>query len=209
MCFKSKTRQVKSIRAFSKSSPVINSSVDSYNLSDIHSKYATPPNPDLYKNRLLLQSEFENLSSRNAEQQLLGMYEHGETPCRLPANQLQQAASKNTRTELNIAPGVTSCNPEDIYNKFKLCYSSLYTSESLQDTSYMQAFLDKVDIPNLSSEQQTAQTAQTSWKISQQISQQILQCKVERPRAPIGSPLSYGEWCFATIPDAGFNLSFT
>ena len=54
----------------------------SHLILDIDLRYASSPNPDLYKERLRLQSEFENLSTKQVEQQLLkarkSMYEHGE-----------------------------------------------------------------------------------------------------------------------------------
>ena len=68
-----------------------------YRISYLDRQYATSPSAKLYKERLLLQTEFDNLSTVKAEKMLLKSrhvyYEFGDKPTRLLAHQLRQSSA--------------------------------------------------------------------------------------------------------------------
>jgi hypothetical protein len=125
---------------------------------DVDNRYASSPTLELYKERLLHQSEFDNLSTKQTEQHQFKsrqtFYEHGEKAGKLLSHQL--------RPEICVAADLTSTNPKEINNQFKQLYSALYSSEALPDTYCLHAFLDNLDITCLNSDEQTNMDASVS-----------------------------------------------
>ena len=114
--------------------------------------YAKSANPDLYRQRMLLQTEFDNLSTTQTERMMLKQvfHEHGEKAGKLLTNQLQQLAASSAILEISRGPGTTTFDPQIINKQFEQYYSNLYSSEVIADTSLMHSFLDKLKIPSLS-----------------------------------------------------------
>ena len=99
-------------------------------IADIDEKCSTNPTSELHKERILLQMEYNNLSTHKVVSNLLKtkqkFYEHGEKAGRILAHQLRQSTSNSHITEINIGPGVTTSDPNLINNQFKKYYSNLY-----------------------------------------------------------------------------------
>lgn len=66
-------------------------------IADVDRRYATLPTPDLYKEKLLFQTEFDTFMTWKAEKNILKSrqvyYEHGDRAGKLLALQLKQQAA--------------------------------------------------------------------------------------------------------------------
>lgn len=102
----------------------------SQQILDIDSKYAQSPAPDLYKERLRLQTEYNLLSTDEAMRLILksrhNVYEFGNKSSRLLAMQAHQAAATRSITKIRSHTG-------DMNKAFLQFYSNLYTSECSND----------------------------------------------------------------------------
>lgn len=58
-------------------------------------------------------------------------------------------------SQICITPDKITTHPQLINDQFKKFYADIYTSEANGDTGEVQEFLDKLDIPQISSETQT------------------------------------------------------
>lgn len=102
-------------------------------ISNLDQKYALNPSPELLKQRLDLQAEFDLISTKEAERLLLcsrgSYYEHGDKASRLLAHQIRrQATSRLIPTIKNTYDTITA-DPLEINATFKSFYSLLYKSE--------------------------------------------------------------------------------
>lgn len=119
--------------------------------------YAVTPSPDIYKERQVLQAEFDMLSTSHVENLLLRTryryYEEGDKAGRLLALQLRQVATSHLIPQIKTPSGTTT-DPILINNQFKDYYSSLYTSEqtdhffsTLSIPTVDSNFVDQLEIP--------------------------------------------------------------
>lgn len=112
---------------------------------DLDRQYASTPSPELYKQRLNLQSEFNLLSTNEAERLLLhsrgAYYEHGDKASRLLSHQLKRRAASRLIPQINDSSGSLISDPAGINDAFTSFYSSLYKSEFPSDTAKMNQFL--------------------------------------------------------------------
>lgn len=103
----------------------------------LDTKYATNPTSDLYKKRLLIQSEFNSLTADEAIKLLHKTnsvyFEQGDKASRLLAHRLHQIASSHQIPRINTPSGVT-VDPLEINTEFKKYYEALYSSETNVDT---------------------------------------------------------------------------
>ena len=124
-----------------------------HRIQSLESQNIQSPSPALYKEKLLLKTEFENLSTINAEEMILKSrhtyYEHGDKPSRLLAHQLRQSAASRVIAEINTSSGLTR-DPQEINNAFRNFYVSLYTSEQQPTTDDLLTFFANLSIPKLS-----------------------------------------------------------
>lgn len=122
---------------------------------DLDHIYAAAPTPDLYKQRLNLQSEFDLLSTKDAERLLLHSratyFEHGEKASRLLAHQLKRRAASRLIPQTLDPTGSLTSEPKAINDAFKSFYSALYSSEFPSDTANMTRFLDELEAPMVDS----------------------------------------------------------
>ena len=122
---------------------------------DIDRQYALNPSPELYKQRLDLQAEFDLLSTGVSERLLLksrgSYYEYGDKASRLLAHQLKRQAAGRTIPQIKNLSGTVTIDPVEINTAFKSYYSSLYSSEFPPDSDNMIHFLNNLDIPNIDS----------------------------------------------------------
>ena len=80
------------------------------------------------------------------------MYEHGDKAGRLLAQQLKAKTASNQITQiLDDSDSITS-NPDSINDAFRSFFSQLYTSETTADESQLDTFLEKLDLPKVSPE---------------------------------------------------------
>lgn len=107
-----------------------------HRIQNLENQYTHTPSPALYKEKLLLKTEFENVSTSNAEELVLKS-RHTHKPSRLLAHQLRKSAASQIISEINTSCGLTM-DPQEINNAFKNVYVSLYTSE--QQPTYNDLF---------------------------------------------------------------------
>lgn len=96
-------------------------------------QYALTPTPELYQEKVNLQTQFDLSSTEKAEQTILRskgkLYEYGDKASRLLAFQLkQEAASRYILQICDNSNNITTC-PLKINDTFRSYYSKLYTSE--------------------------------------------------------------------------------
>lgn len=122
-------------------------------IRDIDRQYNRNPSPELLKRRLDLQTEFDLITTTDAERLLLrsrsSYYEHGDKASRLLAHQLRRQAASRTISQIKNASGSLVTDPKGINDIFKSFYSSLYCSESPSDISDMTLFLQNLEAPTL------------------------------------------------------------
>lgn len=124
----------------------------------IDKQYASSPSPDLYKERLKLQTKFNLLTSHLVESWLIksrgNFYEHGEKSGRLLVYQLRGLRAKQVIPGIRTENGSLSTDQKLIEN-FKAFYSSLYRSNCASDRCTMENFLNNRNIPSLTNEMET------------------------------------------------------
>lgn len=121
---------------------------------DLDRRYSESPTPELYKERLTLQTEFDLLSTNETAQLLLQArhrsYEHGEKAGKLLALQIGKSAASRMITEVRTHSGQKLVDQEDINKEFEQFYTHLYSTESEGDPGLRDDFLRKLDIPTIS-----------------------------------------------------------
>lgn len=97
---------------------------------NIDNQLAHNSTPELFKERLLLQTEFDNLSIRQTERMMLKTrqtyYEHGQRAGKLLCHQLKQTMAQSAIPEIRVSPDSTSSHPQTINDRFKAYYTELY-----------------------------------------------------------------------------------
>lgn len=116
-------------------------------------KYSESPSPELYKERIALQSKLNLLSTNQAEYLLLRTrstyYEYGEKASRLLAHQLKRQTASWLIPQVRDQDQNIVTNPKEINNTFATFYSTLYTSEFPSDVTNMNSFLDNLELPSI------------------------------------------------------------
>jgi len=111
------------------------------------------PTPELRAKKIELKTEFDLLSTKNAEFMLrrtkATYYEHGDKAGRLLASQLKGLTASRLITQVYDSSGSLTKNPSDINYVFFSYYSNLYKSEPPQDDSIMDSFLDGLNFPQI------------------------------------------------------------
>ena len=125
-------------------------------IADIDEQYAITPTPELYKDRVVYQTEYNLLTTRDAERLLLksrgNLYEHGDKAGRLLAHQLKSRSASQSIPQIRESSGTLTTDPKSINNAFMAFYSQLYTSEAPEDDSSLLDFFSKQTIPQISPE---------------------------------------------------------
>lgn len=123
----------------------------SVSIANLDQQLATCPAPTLLKQRVDLQTEFDLVTTSDAERLLLrsrsSYYEHGDKASRLLAHQLRRQAASRMIPQIKDSLGMLHRDPTTINSVFHLFYSSLYDSEAPPDTTEMNLFLDNLDFP--------------------------------------------------------------
>lgn len=115
--------------------------------------YSLNPSPDLYEERQILQTKYDLLSTEEAENLFLRtlhrIYEFGDKTGKLLAHNIRKMQTSCLVPQLSLSSGITTTDYKEINSQFKQYYVNLYTSESPQDTSLMNIFLDKLNFPTI------------------------------------------------------------
>ncbi|KAL7406088.1 hypothetical protein ABVT39_012978 [Epinephelus coioides] len=94
---------------------------------ELDSRYSIMPSSDLAEQRLILQTEFDLLSTRDTAQQLLRShhksYEYGNKTGKLLTLQIRQSTASKMITEIKTSNGATTLDPREINTIFKQYYS--------------------------------------------------------------------------------------
>ena len=102
----------------------------SESIATLDEKYATDPSSDLHKEHQLLQSEFDELSTRQAEQLLLRaryrVYEQGDKASKLLAHQIHKSEASRLIPQIRTPSGATTVIHKENNDQFKQFYSALY-----------------------------------------------------------------------------------
>lgn len=124
---------------------------------DLDNKHASSPSPDTYKQLLILRSEYNTLSTSQAEEALLKSrcryYDIGDKANKILAYQLRQSVTTHFIPQIKTVEGVTT-DPSKINAEFKHFYSTLYEPDTVTDSAQLNSFFDKLHVPTLTSEQQ-------------------------------------------------------
>ncbi len=115
-------------------------------------QYAHRPTPELHKQRLNLQAEFNLLTTGEAERLLLrtrgNYYEYGDKVGRLLAHQLRNRAASRFVTQIAQPDGALSSDVE-INSTFKNFFSFLYKTEASGHSEEMNQFLGRINFPRV------------------------------------------------------------
>ena len=118
--------------------------------------YNHSPSADLIKSRMTLQTEFDNLSTRQAEYLISkvrhGHYEHGEKAGRVLAHHLRQKSAKQTIPAIYDDQGIKCTDNKEINSCFSKFYQLLYTPDLTTDPSKVEDFFKALNIPSVKSE---------------------------------------------------------
>lgn len=122
-------------------------------ISDVDRIYATAPTPELYKERMMYQAEFDMPSTGQAERALLKAkhvsYKQGEKSGKALAHSLRHASAAHVIDQ--TASGTELLTDSlDINKQFHNFYSELYTSDHPIDLGLMDTFFENLEIPNVS-----------------------------------------------------------
>ena len=124
-------------------------------ISDVDKVYAGNPTPELYKQRMIYQAEFNMLSTGQAERALMKSkhmsYEYGEKPSKALAYSLRLTSTTHIIDQIESESGLLS-DPRDINKRFCDFYSNLYTSEPPTDLRLMDNFFEGLNIPAMEEE---------------------------------------------------------
>ena len=111
----------------------------SQKLLDIDDSYSNHPDPLLYRKRLQLQTEFDLLSTNEAELQLLRsrqqFFESGDRAGKLLAQQARAASASRLIHSIRSTPSVVLTDPKSINETFTKFYSDLYASDCPQTST--------------------------------------------------------------------------
>lgn len=122
-------------------------------IQQLDALYSLSPTPEMYKRRLVLQTEYNLISTRQAEYLISKSrsyaYEHGEKTGRLLAHQLQQCTANQAIPEIQNDQGVRYTDTLEINTSFFKFYQTLYSSSSSQSTSDIEKFFQNTNIPEL------------------------------------------------------------
>lgn len=110
---------------------------------------ASSSSPSLLNRRVSSQTEFDLITTTDAERLLLGSratyYEHGNKAGRLLTHQLRRQAASHIITQIKDSAGVIYTDSIAINSVFSTSYSSLYSSEAPSDSTVMHSFLDELN----------------------------------------------------------------
>lgn len=127
-------------------------------MKEIDLQHAQVKNPILYKEQLELQVKFDLLSTHSVKHQLLKcksrFYIHGDKAGKILANQLRETKVTRHITEIKMEDSNMTTDLTKMNDSFSKFYNKLCTSEFLNDSTHVHQFLNNLNIPGLSPDNQ-------------------------------------------------------
>ncbi|MBN3289039.1 LIN1 transcriptase, partial [Polypterus senegalus] len=122
-------------------------------ITKIDEEHARLPSETLHKRRQALHSELNLLTTKETEQLIYKSrhhyYEHGEKANKLLAQQIHKQEVRNAISVITNTNGDKIIEHKNIMCTFRDYYKSLYTTEFKEDNIQSNAFLDKLQIPQI------------------------------------------------------------
>lgn len=119
-------------------------------------QHSVSPSSDLYQQRLILQTEFNLISTKQSEQMMFksrqSWYEYGERASKMLAHQLRKSESTHVIPDIKTQSGHTTTEPTEINKTFQNFYSNLYKPESLNNPELFDVFFEELPLPTLDSQ---------------------------------------------------------
>ena len=120
-------------------------------ISQIDAIYAVSPSPQLYKERLTIQAEYNIITTNRTTELLIQtksrFFEQGDKASKLLAHQLRQISTSRQISQIRSDSGITT-KPSEINTIFKDFYATLYSSDQVPDSAF-DSFFDTLDIPTI------------------------------------------------------------
>uniref|UniRef100_A0A1A8LYQ6 Reverse transcriptase domain-containing protein n=2 Tax=Nothobranchius pienaari TaxID=704102 RepID=A0A1A8LYQ6_9TELE len=118
-------------------------------IKEVDQANSMTPLEELHRKRILLQTEYDILTSQHEEDSYLRLrqvlYEHGERAGKLLSYQLKQSATAGRIVEIGDNMGNKIIDQMGINNEFKSFYEDLYTSE-INDRDRVKDFFENLEI---------------------------------------------------------------
>uniref|UniRef100_A0A3B3HW57 Reverse transcriptase domain-containing protein n=1 Tax=Oryzias latipes TaxID=8090 RepID=A0A3B3HW57_ORYLA len=153
--------------------------------------YAVSPSPNIYKERLSLQAEFDTLMTYRTTELMLQsstqFFEHGDKASKLLAHQIRQVSASRQISKIQTPCGVTT-EPSQINQTFKEFYETLYTSEATPSDGDLDYFFSTLKITTV--DQEDANTLGRTISLSE-ISTAILSLQAGKCPGPDGYPSEF------------------
>lgn len=112
--------------------------------------YSLSPSPEIYKDRSLLQAEFDTIMTDRTTELMLQsgaqFFEHGDKAGKLLAHQIRQVSASRQISKIHTSLGV-STDPSQINQAFESFYKLLYTSECTPTEDDFDSFFSRLTIP--------------------------------------------------------------
>lgn len=128
----------------------------SADLESVDQQLAASTSPDLLRRRVVLKTELDLITTNEAERLLLHSqakyYEYGDKSGRLLAHQLRRQAASRLVPRVRDESGMLVEEPDLINSVFSSFHKSLYSSEFPSDLTDMDAFLQDLDFPDMSTD---------------------------------------------------------
>lgn len=160
-------------------------------IKEVDQLHSESPPADLYKERLLLQTEFDSITNTKAIdlhlRSRLTYYEHGDRAGKLLSHQLKQLTTAGFITAVKNEQGQILTDQIDINTEFKSFYEKLYTSSAC-DKTQVENFFNDLPLPTLDeSNKNTTESDITQFEISEAIKKM----KSGKAPGPDGYPIEF------------------
>lgn len=90
------------------------------------------------------------------------LHEHGERAGRFLSHQLRQYSAAKVITDILTVDGEVKSDPKDINDQFKLFYSSLYSSDNIQEMFFLKYVLENITLLTIADEDRPIHEQQIS-----------------------------------------------
>lgn len=122
-------------------------------IQQLDTLYILSPTPEIYQRRLILQREYNLITTKQAEYLISKSrgyaHEHGEKTGKLLAHQLRQRTANQSIPEIRNDQGERCTDTLEINKSFLKFYQTLHSSSSPQSTSDIEKFFQNSIIPEL------------------------------------------------------------
>lgn len=160
-------------------------------IKEIDQQHASTPSPELYKERLLLQTEYDIMSTSQMQDLYMRSrsehYEYGERAGKLLSHQLRKSVSANKIMEITLDDDTVTCDLGQINRQFMQFYKNLYTCEMASDSTISQ-MLDGLEMKGIEESDKVALDQPISLE---EIVKVITRLKSGKAPGPDGFPIKF------------------